>query len=34
VSEQNGDTPAGILIIRLGSLGDVANTLPAVQALK
>jgi heptosyltransferase-1 len=28
------DAPAGILIIRLGSLGDVANTLPAVQALK
>jgi lipopolysaccharide heptosyltransferase I len=34
VSEQNHDAPAGILIIRLGSLGDVANTLPAVQALK
>jgi lipopolysaccharide heptosyltransferase I len=26
--------PAGILIVRLGSLGDVANTLPAAQALK
>ena len=34
VSEQDHDAPAGILIIRLGSLGDVANTLPAVQALK
>ncbi len=34
MSDQNGDAPAGILIIRLGSLGDVANTLPAVQALK
>lgn len=34
VSDQDHDVPAGILIIRLGSLGDVANTLPAVQALK
>lgn len=34
MSDQNHDVPAGILIIRLGSLGDVANTLPAVQALK
>lgn len=34
VSDQDHDAAAGILIIRLGSLGDVANTLPAVQALK
>ena len=26
--------PSGVLVIRLGSLGDVANTLPAVRALK
>ena len=33
-TETDSSDAAGILIIRLGSLGDVANTLPAVQALK